>query len=312
MCEASRKEFQEIYDILDVKLHERGESFYNPLLKPLVDELVAKGFARESDGAICMFVEGFKNRDGSPLPLIIQKNDGGYTYATTDLAAVKYRCQVDKAARVLYVTDAGQAGHFSQIFQAAKEAGLAPEVVSLEYVFPRFRCLDNPLPHPPCVHNPRHVPFGVVQGEDGKKLKTRSGEFIKLKDLLSEAVNAATTDMKLRYKEEGKTFDAAAERYANETEMLASDPCGSYLALLLGSTARTVGIAAVKYADLSLRRTSDYRFSYSKMLALHGNTAPYMLYAYARIMGIRRNDPSPTDAVPDAVRISEQGNSPTP
>lgn len=243
LCEQSRREFQVIYDILDIKLRERGESFYNSLLPSVVADLDTQGLLKEDQGAKCVFLEGFTNKAGEPLPLIVQKTDGGYNYATTDLAALKYRIEKDGAERIIYVTDAGQANHFSQVFQVAKKAGFLPDTVTVT-----------------------HVPFGLVKGEDGKKLKTRSGETIKLKDLLDEAVNHARQDLEKRLAEEGR----------KESEDF------------IKNVANVVGISAVKYADLSQNRTSDYIFSYDKMLALQGNTAPYMLYAYARVQSISR------------------------
>lgn len=234
LCEASRKEFHLIYNVLNIQnLEERGESFYNPFLLDVVQDLKDKGLAVESDGATVVFLDGYENRDGSPLPVIIQKSDGGFNYATTDLAAIRHRCTIEKADRILYVTDAGQSQHFEMVFKVAKLAGYVPEHVSLE-----------------------HVPFGLVQGEDGKKFATRSGDTVKLKDLLDTAVERAARDL--------------------------ADREGS------SDNAELVGIAAVKYADLSMNRESNYRFSYDRMLSLNGNTAPYMLYAYARICGIIR------------------------
>lgn len=243
LCEQSRREFQVIYDLLDVQLTERGESFYNPLLPGVVEDLTHLGLLEENEGAKCVFVEGFTNKSGEPLPLIVQKSDGGYNYAATDLAAIRYRIGKDQAERIIYVTDAGQANHFTQIFQVARRAGwLTGEV---EVV---------------------HVPFGLVQGEDGKKLKTRSGETVRLRDLLDEAIARSRADLEARLKEEGR----------QETEEFKSH------------VAKVVGISAVKYADLSQNRTSSYIFSFDKMLALQGNTAPYLLYAYVRIQGISR------------------------
>ncbi len=243
LCEQSRREFQIIYQLLDIKLTERGESFYNPFLPEVVSYLDSVGLLQEDQGAQCVFLEGFTNKDGNPLPLIIQKSDGGYNYATTDLAALKYRTQTDQAQRIIYVTDAGQANHFAQVFQVARKSGILPENVEVI-----------------------HVPFGLVKGEDGKKLKTRSGDTIRLKDLLNEAVSRSRQDLEARLVEENR----------QETPEF------------IGQVAKTVGIAAVKYADLSQNRISDYIFSYDKMLALQGNTAPYMLYAYARIKSISR------------------------
>ena len=244
LCEQSRKEFQVIYDLLDIKVEERGESFYNALLPEVVEDLDKIGLLEESDGAKVVFLEGFKNRDGQPLPLIIQKSDGGYNYATTDLAALRYRIRKEEAKRLIYVTDAGQANHFAGVFQVAKRAGWIPENVEIV-----------------------HVPFGLVLGEDGKKLKTRSGETVKLRDLLDEAVSKAREDLETRLKE---------EEVREETEEF------------IANVSKVVGISAVKYADLSQNRTGNYKFSFDKMLALKGNTAPYMLYAYARTQSISR------------------------
>lgn len=243
LCDQSRREFQVIYDRLNVQLTERGESFYNPYLATVVADLRATGLLVESDGAQCVFLEGYTNRDGDPLPLIVQKTDGGYNYATTDLAAVRYRIGTDRADRIIYITDAGQSDHFAQVFQVAKLANWIPENVEII-----------------------HVPFGLVLGEDGKKIKTRSGEAIKLKDLLDEAIERFSNDLKLRL--------AADER--QETDEF------------IANSAEVVGLSAVKYADLSQNRTSNYVFSFDKMLALQGNTAPYMMYAYVRVQGISR------------------------
>jgi arginyl-tRNA synthetase len=243
LCEQSRREFQVIYDCLDIHITERGESFYNPFLADVINHLADQGLLVEDDGAQCVFLDGFTNKDGDRLPLIVQKSNGGYNYATTDLAALTYRLQTDQARRIIYVTDAGQANHFAQVFQVAQKAGIitnANQVV--------------------------HVPFGLVKGEDGKKLKTRAGDTIRLKDLLSEAVSHARQDLATRL----------------ETEERQETP------EFIENVAQLVGIAAVKYADLSQNRTSDYIFSFDKMLALQGNTAPYMLYAYARIQSISR------------------------
>jgi arginyl-tRNA synthetase len=243
LCEQSRREFQIIYDLLDIRLEERGESFYNPYLADVVSDLDRTGLLASDQGAKCVFTEGFTNREGQPLPLIIQKTDGGFNYATTDLAAVRYRITQDQADRIIYVTDAGQANHFAQFFQVARRAGWIPATVKIE-----------------------HVQFGLVQGEDGKKLKTRSGDTVRLRDLLDEAVE--------RF---GQILDArlAAEERSESPEFKTT-------------VAKIAGLSAVKYADLSQNRTSNYIFSYDKMLADKGNTAPYMLYAYARVQSLSR------------------------
>lgn len=198
--------------------------------------------------------------------MLIRKSDGGFNYATTDLAAIRHRVLMSKedggeaANRVLYVTDAGQSQHFEMVFKAAKLATFVPEDASLE-----------------------HVPFGLVQGEDGKKFATRSGDTVKLKDLLNESVRIAGDDLRSR-----------VENQATPEEQIEK-------------VARIVGIGAVKYADLSMNRESNYRFSYERMLSLNGNTAPYMLYAYARICGIIRKASGQEEATdiewPEAVEI---------
>lgn len=243
ICEQSRREFNVIYDLLNIHLNERGESFYNPFLSEVITELEQQKILTENQGAKCVFLDGFTNKQGEPLPLIVQKSDGGYNYATTDLAALKYRVEKDQATRIIYVTDAGQANHFAQVFQVAKKAGFITENIDLV-----------------------HVPFGLVLTESGQKIKTRSGETIRLKDLLIEAVNRAKNDLETRLKEDNR----------NETEDF------------INQVSQVVGLSAVKYADLSQNRTTDYKFSYEKMLALQGNTAPYLLYAYVRVQGISR------------------------
>ncbi|AAP99258.1 MULTISPECIES: arginine--tRNA ligase [Prochlorococcus] len=247
LCEQSRKEFNKIYDRLKIEISERGESFYNPFLQGVIDDLTRSGLLVEDDGAKCVFLNGINGKDGNPLPLIIQKADGGFNYATTDLAAIRYRLKDqpdgDGAGRIIYVTDSGQANHFAGVFQVAKRAKWLPSSSRIE-----------------------HVPFGLVQGEDGKKLKTRSGETVRLKDLLDEAISRAKLDIERRLNEENrKESQAFIEKVSN-----------------------TIGIAAVKYADLSQNRITNYQFSFDRMLALQGNTAPYLLYAVVRIAGINR------------------------
>jgi len=242
----------------------RGESAYNDDLPRIIDALKAKGLLSESEGAQCVFMPGFTAKDGSPLPLIIQKSDEGYLYATTDLAAIAFRTgslpeirnpkseirneNSPHADRVLYVVDARQALHFRMVFAVARAAGFAPERVKLE-----------------------HVAFGTMMGPDGRPFKTREGGTVKLMDLLDEAEKRAYDLVTAKNAE-----DVAAER----AEPLPEDR--------RREVARIVGIGAVKYADLAQNRTSDYVFSWEKMLSLAGNTAPYMQYAYARIRSIFR------------------------
>jgi len=264
LCDQSRREFQKIYDRLDIRLSERGESFYNPYLEGVVRDLEATGLLVVDDGARCVFLEGVSGKDGKPLPVIVQKSDGGFNYATTDLAAIRYRFgsapDGDGARRVVYVTDAGQANHFAGVFQVARRAGWLPEGARLE-----------------------HVPFGLVQGEDGKKLKTRAGDTVRLRDLLDEAVERSDADLRRRLEEEGRSEEEA----------------------FIEHVATTVGLAAVKYADLSQNRITNYQFSFDRMLALQGNTAPYLLYAVVRIAGIARKGGDLDAAATGALQFSE-------
>ena len=242
IVDESRKHYQPIYETLGVDLHkenERGESFYADKLGDVVEDLQEAGLAVESDGAVCVFPEGFKNKEGDALPLIVRKSDGAFLYATTDLAALRYRVDELKADKIIYVTDARQSLHFEMVFAVARLAGWVPDDVEL------------------C-----HVMFGSVQGEDGRPLKTREGENVKLKDLLDEAVERA-----------GAVADEKNPGLSEDKK---------------AQIAKAVGIGAVKYADYSNNRTSDYIFSFRKMLAMEGNTAPYMQYAYARIKSIER------------------------
>ena len=231
-----------LYEQLGVKLgldDVRGESFYNDKLPAVLADLATAALLRESDGAQCVFLEGFHTKQGDPLPLIVQKTDGAYLYATTDLAAIRHRVDQLQADRIIYVTDSRQKLHFQMVFACARQAQWAPENVSLE-----------------------HVPFGSVLGPDNKPFKTRSGENVKLAQLLDEATQRALKVV------EAKNPDLPSEQKQN--------------------VAQAVGIGAVKYADLSNNLVGDYVFDWDKMLAMEGNTAPYMQYAYARIQSIFR------------------------
>jgi len=245
VVDASLAECQEIYNALGVFLtreHVRGESAYNEDLPKIVEELKNKGLSIESDGAVCVFPDGFKNKEGKPLPFMIQKSDGAYLYATTDLAAIRYRVNELAADKIIYVTDARQKLHFEMLFAVADMVGWNKRNGNkIDLV---------------------HVTFGSVLGENGQPLKTREGENVKLKELLDEAVERAKKIV------EEKNPDLPAEKK--------------------DKIAKAVGIGAVKYADFSNNRTSDYVFSFNKMLAMDGNTAPYMQYAYARIKSIER------------------------
>lgn len=248
IVDETRRHYQPIYQRLGVKLrpeHERGESFYNPLLSDVVKDLRARGIAQESEGATVVFTEGFEN------PVIIEKTGGGYLYATTDLAAIRYRVRELKADRVIYFVDARQSQHFAQVFTVARMASWAGNA-SLE-----------------------HAAFGTMLGEDGKPFKTRTGGTVKLKELLDEA--------------EERALAVVTQKNPELPEALRKQ------------IASAVGIGAVKYADLSKDRISDYVFSFNKMLSLDGNTAPYLQYAYARIRSIFRKaagDAPQASAVP--------------
>jgi arginyl-tRNA synthetase len=238
MIALSQKQFDTIYGRLGVKFdHTLGESFYNPRLKPLVDELLGKGLARESEGAMAIFFE-----DAPQLkehPALVRKSDGGFNYTTTDLATLAYRLETWQPDEIIYVTDGRQQLHFQQVFTAFRKWQAANSKLKLA-----------------------HVWFGSILGEDGKPFKTRSGETVKLADLLDEA--------------EERAFQIVSEKNPDLPEAQRRE------------IARVVGLGAVKYADLLPNRQSDYVFSWDKMLALQGNTAPYLQYAYTRIKSIFR------------------------
>ena len=263
VCQLSKRSYRKIYDLLNISkdIVDRGESFYNPYLSDVVTDLDKAGLLVEDNGAKCVFLEGFTNKDGDPLPMIVQKSNGGYNYATTDLAALRYRINEDSVDRIIYTTDAGQSNHFAQIFQVARRAGWVPESVELSY-----------------------APFGLVQGEDGKRLKSRSGEAVPLKELLDEAIARTRSDIEQRLQAEERT----------ESEDF------------IQNAAEKVGIGAIKYADLSQNRVSDYTFSYDKMLALQGNTAPYMMYAYVRVQGISRKGEIDFSTLDAEMKLTEE------
>ena len=233
---------QAVYDRLGVSLTPadvRGESAYNDDLAQVVSDLDAKGLLSEDQGAQCVFMDEFKNKEGAPLPVIVKKADGGYLYATTDLAALRYRAGTLHADRMLYFVDQRQALHFQQMFSLAKRAGFVPENTELE-----------------------HMGSGTMNGPDGRPFKTRDGGTVKLIDLLDEAEQRAYTLVRNKNPE----LDDSALR----------------------TIAHAVGIGAVKYADLSKNRSSDYIFNFEQMLSFEGNTAPYLLYAYTRVASVFR------------------------
>ncbi|AUV01543.1 arginine--tRNA ligase [Phytobacter ursingii] len=233
---------QMTYDRLNVTLTRKdvmGESLYNSMLPGIVADLKAKGLAVESEGATVVFLDEFKNKEGEPMGVIIQKKDGGYLYTTTDIACAKYRYETLHADRVLYYIDSRQHQHLMQAWTIVRKAGYVPESVSLE-----------------------HHMFGMMLGKDGKPFKTRAGGTVKLADLLDEALERARR----------LVAEKNPDMPADELEKLAN----------------AVGIGAVKYADLSKSRTTDYVFDWDNMLAFEGNTAPYMQYAYTRVLSVFR------------------------
>ena len=259
----SMGEVYRLYALLGVSLREqdeRGESFYRDQLAQTVQALRACGVLVESQGAQCVFLEQFKGKDGQPLPVIVQKSDGGFNYETFDLAAVRFRIDTLQADRLIYVTDARQALHFQQIFAVVAACGWTNKgegQVALD-----------------------HVTFGSVMGEDNKPLKTRSGENVKLADLLAEAIERA-------YAEVTQKNPALPEEQKRQV-------------------ARAVGIGAVKYADLAIDRNRDYVFAWERMLALNGNTAPYFQYAHARICSIFRKGGIAEETVSGPLAITHQ------
>ncbi len=268
LVDESVRYFDVVYEKLGVLLTDDdivGESFYNPMLPDVVSDLAAKGLLIEHEGAKCVFPAGFTNRKGEPLPLIVQKSDGGYGYAATDLAAIRDRVNRIGATRLLYVVGTPQSQHLQMCFAVARMAGWLPDNVSAV-----------------------HVGFGNVLGPDGRMLKTRSGESVKLVDLLDEAIQRAASAILSRGEEES----GGARHIAGEGEPA------------LSSVARMVGIGAVKYADLSTDRTRDYVFDWDRMLAFEGNTGPYLQYAHARICSIfRRGKESFDRGAPSAIPI---------
>lgn len=248
------------YDRLNVTLTRddvMGESLYNPMLPGIVADLKAKGLAVESEGATVVFLDEFKNKEGDPMGVIIQKKDGGYLYTTTDIACAKYRYETLHANRVLYYIDSRQHQHLMQAWTIVRKAGYVPDSVPLE-----------------------HHMFGMMLGKDGKPFKTRAGGTVKLADLLDEALERARR----------LVAEKNPDMPADELEKLAN----------------AVGIGAVKYADLSKNRTTDYIFDWDNMLAFEGNTAPYMQYAYTRVLSVFRKADIDEQALASApVIISE-------
>ena len=238
-----------VYDRLDITLTDADmdpESFYNPMLADVCAELEAKGIAVISDGALCAFPPGFTGRGGRPVPVMLRKSDGGYGYASTDMAAIRYRLLDLGASRIIYVVGSEQHQHLEMVFAVARQAGWLTDAASAE-----------------------HAVIGLMTGLGGQRLQTRSGEQVKLVDLINEAVERAEEVIKDRY-------DEPEQR---------------------GQIAEAVGIGALKYGDLSVARSSSYVLDFDRLLALTGNTGPYLQYATARIRSIfQRADLRPADA----------------
>lgn len=240
LVDITMQQNQATYQRLNVTLTEddiMGESLYNPMLPGIVADLKAKGLAVESEGATVVFLDEYKNKEGEPMGVIVQKKDGGYLYTTTDIACAKYRHETLHADRVLYYIDSRQHQHLMQAWTIVRKAGYIPDSMSLE-----------------------HHMFGMMLGKDGRPFKTRSGGTIRLTDLLDEA------------QERARALIAEKNPDMDKDE--------------LNNVARVVGIGAVKYADLSKNRTTDYIFDWDLMLSFEGNTAPYMQYAYTRVASI--------------------------
>ena len=231
---------QHNYDRLNVTLTDKdvmGESLYNPMLPGIVEDLKKQGLAVEDDGALVVYLDEFKNKDGDPMGVIVQKKDGGFLYTTTDIAAAKYRYETLKADRALVFSDTRQSQHMQQAWLITRKAGYVPDSFQLE-----------------------HKNFGMMLGKDGKPFKTRSGDTVKLADLLDEAIERA-----------GVLISQKSTALSDQEK---------------ADVIEAVGIGSVKYADLSKNRTTDYVFDWDNMLSFEGNTAPYMQYAYTRIRSI--------------------------
>ncbi|KAF9617925.1 hypothetical protein IFM89_039206 [Coptis chinensis] len=295
ICEISCREFDMVYQRLGVELEEKGERFYNPYIPGVLEGLSEKGSIEESEGARVIFFKGKKK-----VPLIVVKSDGGYNYASTDLATLWYRLNDEKAEWIIYVTDVGQQGHFEMVFSVHNY--FAVVMIVILGVFPirafntfiawswRYSVDNNELeivtstksscsffflhrgarswlPQDEKLHpypKTSHVGFGLVLGDDGKRFRTRSSEVVRLVDLLDEAKNHSKAALVGRGK---------AEEWNDEE---------------LEQTAEAVGYGAVKYADLKNNRITNYTFNYDQMLNNKGNTAVYLLYAHARICSIIR------------------------
>lgn len=259
LVDITMQQNQETYNRLNVTLTEddvMGESLYNDMLPGIVSDLMNRGIAEESEGAIVVYLDEFKNKEGEPMGVIIRKKDGGYLYTTTDIACAKYRHDVLHADRVLYYIDSRQHQHLMQAWTIVRKAGYIPESMTLE-----------------------HHMFGMMLGKDGKPFKTRAGGTIRLSDLLDEAVERA--EKLIREKNSDMPEDE------------------------LKQLAEVVGIGAVKYADLSKSRTTDYIFDWDNMLAFEGNTAPYMQYAYTRVASVFKRADIDADSLTHPIILTD-------
>ena len=260
LVKITMKQNQAIYDRLNISLTEKdimGESLYNPMLKPLIEDLTKKGLAVKDEGAMVVYLKSFADKDGNPRGVIVQKKDGGFLYTTTDIACTKYRCEKFHINRMICFADSRQHEHLLMAWEIARLAGYVPEGVSLE-----------------------HGAFGMMLGKDGKPFKTRSGGTVKLKDLLDEAIVRAT-----------KLFDSRSSDIADEEKE---------------NVIKTIAMGAVKYADLSKNRTTDYIFDWDNMLTFEGNTAPYLQYAYSRIQSIFKKTDIPEGTIKIEHEAEEQ------
>ena len=260
LVDITMQQNQRNYDRLNVTLTNKdvmGESLYNPMLPGIVADLEAKGLAVKDEGAVVVFLNEFKNKEGEPLGVIIQKKDGGYLYATTDIACAKYRYETLHADRILYFTDSRQSQHLQQVWLIVRKAGYVPESVVWQ-----------------------HFNFGMMLGKDNKPFKTRTGGTVKLADLLDEAIERAQALISQK-----STHLTAAEQQ---------------------QVAEVVGIGAVKYADLSKNRTTDYVFDWDNMLTFEGNTAPYIQYAYTRIRSIFANSGIDPTQLTGSIQIHDE------
>jgi arginyl-tRNA synthetase len=260
LVDASKLHFEKVFARLGVTMtpaDTRGESFYNPFLPQIAADLEARGVAGIQDGALCVFPDGFKNREGAPLPVIVRKSDGGFGYAATDLAALRYRAQELNGTRILYVVGSPQAQHFQMVFAVARLAGYVPDSVRTE-----------------------HVGFGSILGSDRKMMKTRSGDTLRLIELLDEGRHRALSILEQR----GVDMSAEAK------EQLAV----------------SLSLAAIKYADLSSDRIKDYVFDWDRMLEPEGNTGPYLQYAQARRRSLLRKLAAGETVNPGAIRIQHE------